>query len=110
MKYWHRLTHKFSRKQLEGQLALTRAYQAVFRGSPDRVQQEMVLADLAAHSGFYQVSPHDVSSSSLAYREGRRSLFGVITGHLSLSPDDVLAIENAARHEAIDNSNNNQEF
>lgn len=106
MKFWGRLTRKYTRKTAEGQLVLTNAYQAVFRGNPSHEQQQMVLADLAAQSGFYQISSDDVSSSRLRYREGRRAVFAIIFGHLSLSPDDIHALENAARHEAIDNSNN----
>lgn len=101
MKYWHRLTRKWSKETTTGNLVLSRAYRAVFRGSPDREQQEMVLADLAAQCGFYQASPEDVNPTALAYREGKRAAFAEIFGHLSLGPDDMTALENAARREAV---------
>lgn len=106
MKYWHRLTRKYSKKTNEGNLVLSRAYRAVFRGHPDQSQQEMVLADLAAQCGFYQVSPEGTDSTMLAYREGKRAAFAEIFGHLSLSPDDMTALENAARRETIGYADN----
>lgn len=102
MRFWERLTRKYTRQRRDGQYVLSRAYQEVFRGSPDRNQQQMVLADLAAATGFYRVSPASANSTELAYREGQRAAFAHIFGHLSLSPDDMGALENAARHEALD--------
>lgn len=78
------------------------AYRAVFDGRSTEAQREIVLADLAAQSGFYRVT---VPSPALADRdlwfaEGRRSMFAEIFAHLSLADDDVKALENAARREA----------
>lgn len=84
---------------MRGRLALTLAYREVFRGKPTKEQQQMVLADLMAKSGWNQVSS-GVSSEELWRREGMRSFFGVIFGHLSLAPNDVFELENAARLEA----------
>jgi len=98
----HRLTRKHSRRTNEGKLRLLQAYRSVFQGQPSRQQQDMVLADLAAQSGFYKVSHESVSSSALTYREGKRALFAQIFSALSLSPNDMSQLENAARHEAID--------
>lgn len=81
------------------QHTLSEAYNAVFLGNPSTNQQQMVLADLMARSGWNQVSSR-VSSEELWRREGMRSLFGVIFGHLSLAPDDLFDLENAARKEA----------
>jgi hypothetical protein len=78
---------------------LTDAYRQVFQGRPTTQQQQMVLADLMAKSGWNQVSS-GVSSEELWRREGMRSLFGVVFGYLSLAPDDLFDLENAARKEA----------
>lgn len=86
--------HSWSAKQ-----RLTLAYRAVFQGSPSKEQQEIVLADLMAKSGWNQVSS-GVSSEELWRREGKRSLFGEVFSHLSLAPDDLFDLENAARKEA----------
>lgn len=100
--FWHRISQKFQRRDLEAQIALTRAYRQVFYGNPDRAQQQMVLADLAARSGYYKVlSPRSASDKDLWFSEGNRHLFGVIFGHLSMTPEDVAGLENAARHEAM---------
>jgi len=106
MNYWHRLTRRWSIKTSEGQLVLSRAYRAVFRGSPDKQQQEIVLADLAAKCGFYLVSPEDTDKTVLAYREGKRAAFAEIYGHISLAPEDMTALENAARRETLGYTDN----
>jgi hypothetical protein len=80
------------------QLTLSAAYKEVFQGKPSREQQEIVLADLMAKSGWNQVSS-GVSSEELWRREGMRSLFGVVFSHISLAPDDLFDLENAARKE-----------
>jgi RNA-binding protein YlmH len=79
---------------------LASAYQNVFKGSPDQEQQELVLADLAAQSGFYKVSHSSLSSDALRQQEGKRELFGHIFAMLAMSAEDKHALEIAARHEA----------
>jgi hypothetical protein len=86
-------------KTLGAQHTLSSAYNAVFLGNPSTDQQQIVLADLMSRSGWNQVSS-SVSSEELWRREGMRSLFGVIFGHISLAPDDLFDLENAARIEA----------
>jgi RNA-binding protein YlmH len=81
-------------------LAKVRAYQNVFKGSPDQAQQALVLADLAAQSGFYKVSHSSLSGDALRQQEGKRELFGHIFAMLALSPADMHALEIAARQEA----------
>jgi hypothetical protein len=79
---------------------ITEAYRAVFQtGASTEQQRQMVLADLMSKSGWNQVSS-GVSSEELWRREGMRSLFGVIFGNISLAPDDLFDLENAARKEA----------
>jgi hypothetical protein len=86
-------------KGLTAELRRTEAYRAVFHGSPSREDQEIVLADLLAKSGFNAVSDETVSSDALRYREGRRSFYSEVFAYLSLSPSDVTALQNAARLE-----------
>jgi len=80
---------------------LGQAYRAVFSGSPSREDQEIVLADLAYHSGFAMVTPPDVSDAVLRHREGQRHLFSRIKQYLNLSPESVRELEIAAREEAV---------
>ncbi len=104
MNFWERLSRKFPRRthSAEAQLTLTRAYRSVFYGIPDRSQQQMVLADLQARCFWSQyTAPSGASSEELWYREGKRAAYGEIFAHLSLSPDDITALDNAARHETV---------
>lgn len=103
MNFWHHLSKRFPRrtKSSEAQLYLTTAYRAVFTGSPDRAQQQAVLADLLAKSGFQQVTGAEASDTQLRQTEGKRELFAVIFGHLSLSETDLAGLQNAARHEVV---------
>lgn len=80
---------------------LTRAYNNVFRGNPSKEDQDLVLVDLAYHSGFSMVSPSDVSDAELRTREGKRALFALIRSKLTLTPRDIDALDNAARREAM---------
>lgn len=102
MKLWAALSDRFpgrKRRSYEAALRLSQAYRAVFNGQPSREQQQIVLTDLHAQCGFTQVSPSNVASGELRYREGMRAAYALIHAHLTLSPDDVAAIENAARRE-----------
>ena len=84
----------------EAQLRLTQAYRNVFRGSPSPECQSIVLADLASHSRFYRVSSSSVHADTLRHQEGMRELYSHIFRHLSLAPDDLVSLENAARVES----------
>lgn len=103
MSFWKSISTLFpvrDARSTQAGLRLTQAYQAVFRGKPSEDDQHLVLADLSAKSGFYRVSREDVSSDALRQREGMRALYAHIFAYLSLNPDDVMALENAARREA----------
>lgn len=105
---WRSLVSKFGIKQARGyraSLELSQAYQAVFHGTPDKEQQEMVLADLQAKSGWNRVTPPTASSDKLRHQEGKRELYGVIHGHLRLSGEDLRNLEHAARLEAVADDN-----
>jgi len=92
----------------QAQSVLSHSYKAVFQGSPSSEQQQIVLADLMAKSGWLRFSSR-VSSEELWRREGMRSLFGEIFSHISLAPDDLFELENAARKEAALTLERNQE-
>jgi hypothetical protein len=94
------LVPEFQTNPLAAEVVLTEAYNAVFRGSPSKDQQMIVLADMLAKSGFAQVSPEDISPTALMYREGKREVFSNVFAYLSLSPSDRDALHNAARREA----------
>jgi hypothetical protein len=104
MSYWRSLSQIVPRKanseNYERAVRLTQAYKNVFTGNPSRDDQQVVLADLHALSGFQKVSPHGTTTEALWRIEGARTLYATIFAHLSLSDADVFALENAARHEA----------
>lgn len=79
---------------------LVGAYHEVFGKETESV--EMVLADLAAHTGFYQVEPPgvDMTAYQAGYRNGLRAAFGRLFSFLSLSDEQLRALEEAARAEA----------
>lgn len=63
---------------------------------------EIVLADLAAQTGFYMVEPPDADLSlyQAGYSAGQRAAFGRLFHFLSLSDEQLRALEEAARAEA----------
>ncbi len=103
MRSWQSLSRKFGirTKSMLAQYELGEAYRRVFKGNPSRADQETVLADLAAKMGWNQVTaPGVASNEQLWFNEGKRASFAFIFAQLSLSGDDVVALENAVRHEA----------
>jgi len=105
MRIWASLTKLLPDRQskpMEAELMIGAAYRNVFTGSPTSAEREAVLADLAAKSGFYQVTvpSQALTDRDLWHAEGKRTLFAEIFRHLSLAPEDVKALENAARRES----------
>lgn len=90
------------------ELRLARAYRAVF---PDRLTEdhELVLADLALQARATMVIPSTASSDELRHTEGMRHLYYHLRAFLNLSPEDISAIENAARREAAMSANDLQD-
>ncbi len=80
---------------------LTRAYRNLFDGRATKQEAQMVLADLANHSGFYQVLPPGAGVSELAEANGKRATFGRLFRFLRLSEEEVRGLEEAARQEAL---------
>ncbi len=77
---------------------LIAAYQNVLnRGGED---VELVLTDLAAFCGFFQVEQGGVAGEDLNHHAGRRAAFGRIFSFLSLSDSQLQAMEQASRDEA----------
>jgi len=79
---------------------LAEAYKAVFGKQSEDI--EIVLADLAAHTGFYLVEPPgaDLSPYQAGYSAGQRAAFGRLFHFLTLSDERMRSLEEAARAEA----------
>lgn len=82
----------------DADLRLINAYRSLFQVG--REDAEIVLADLATHCGFYQVEAAGVDGNDLNHQAGRRAAFGRIISFLSLSDDQLAAMEQASRDEA----------
>jgi hypothetical protein len=65
-------------------------------------QQEIVLADLADYTGYYRVEPPgaDLTAYQAAYSAGLRAAFGRVLHFLSLTDEQLAALEEAARRES----------
>lgn len=87
-------------KRMEKELRLAQAYRAVFCGSPTRDDQQIVLADMLANSGFCKVTGFKETSRTIWYVEGMRAMYASVWRHLSLSDADIRELENAARVES----------
>jgi hypothetical protein len=61
----------------------------------------MVLADLAANCRWNQITQPQTAEQTIWFNEGKRAAFAVVFQHLSLTYEDIEALENAARHEAL---------
>ena len=90
-----------NRKEYEAEYKLTGAYRRVFMGSPSKQDQEMVLADMLAFSGFSRASDENVTNNLLLMREGRRQLYARLFSFLNMGTEAIQALELAARMESI---------
>lgn len=79
---------------------LVAAYAEVFGKKSEAV--EIVLSDLATYTGFYKVEPPngDLTAYQAGYTNGLRAAFGRLFQFLTLSEDQLRALEEAARQEA----------
>lgn len=80
------------------QLRLTRAYRSVFLKDEE---SQIVLADLAKASGYYQVAGPGTSGDDRAFADGARDVFARILGRLRMTDAELVALEEAARAEAL---------
>lgn len=101
--FWSALAHRFARRnQAQAQIRLADAYKAVFQGpTATREDREIVLSDLAAYTKFFMFHPSAVSDAELRFVEGMRSVFGHINGQLTMTPQNLEALQRAARADAV---------
>lgn len=78
---------------------LVEAWHSLSKGSGTVEDFEIVLVDLAAASGYFDITPSGVSSDTLRHNEGRRELFARISFLLGLKGDALAALMEAASHE-----------
>ena len=76
------------------------AYRALFDGRGDKTTAEIVLADLAVFSRFYNVTPGNASDGVRAYNEGGRRVFLRIHEILCMSESELAGLYEAARRES----------
>ena len=79
----------------KAQRMLQQSYEHLFEGNGTPDEAEIVLSDLARHSGYYNTAEPTVTPNELLYREGKRALFGRILQFLNL-PDEARDQLNAA--------------
>ena len=104
MTYWISLASLMPlgrRRGAQATQTLTQAYRNLFDAKATRREAQMVLADLASHSGFYQMAAPGASTGELAEANGKRTVYGRLFRFLRLSDDEVRALEEAARQEAL---------
>ena len=86
-----------SRRGAKARGKLAAAYREVFKLG--REEAEIVLADLAAFSGFYRVTYP--GAGDLAFNEGMRAVYGHIFRFLRMTDQEIRELEEAARYEAV---------
>jgi hypothetical protein len=99
---WRSLSSVFApglRRRLQARAGLGAAYRRLFSGSGSKADAEMVLADLASHTGFYRVT--EPGAGSLDFAEGKRAVFGRLFRFLRMTEAEIEALEEAARAEAL---------
>lgn len=97
---WRTLARQKAAQPAQSEQALCTAYRDVFGVKKESVQ--LVMADLAAFTGFYQVVPQGTPNEALQYQEGSRAAFARIYHFLSLTDEQLMALEQAARSESGD--------
>ncbi len=101
---WRSLSSSFAmgwRRRVQARLFLTQSYRRLFSGRGSKSDAEAVLADLANHTGFYRVTEPGGASGFLDFAEGKRAVYGRVFRFLRMSADEVAALEEAARAEAL---------
>lgn len=99
---WRSLASRFppgQRRRAQARASLASAYRRLFAGHGSKADAEIVLADLANHSGFYRVT--EPGAGSLEYAEGKRAVYGRVFRFLRMSEAETAALEESARAEAV---------
>jgi len=74
---------------------LVAAYEAFMRGAASREDAELILVDLAVHSGYFHVSERSSSGTEMAYDAGSRAVFARIMFMLNLPMDRIADLQRA---------------
>lgn len=112
MNLWQWLSRKFPGRSrgTEAYAHLAGCYQRVLMpgSTATNEDKQIVLADLANKSGFYRVSGPGFSAEDRAFADGMRATYGAIHAFLRMTDDERRSLEEAARHEAqVDAEQNN---
>lgn len=75
------------------------AYQALFAGTGSKEDAELVLRDLEAFSGFWEVTTADTPDGESKFAEGQRSVFGRIQALTRVSEATLDALDAAQQRE-----------
>ena len=94
-----RISDKF-RRGAQSELALSGSYARVFGGTPTVDDCQIVLADLANASGFFQVSGPTVSEAERAFADGKRAVMSRILKYTNMPAAMRQQLEQAAYMEA----------
>jgi hypothetical protein len=108
-----RLFNRSLRRSNQARDRLRSAYVAVFSGNGKQEDAELVLADLANYSRYYQVPSERAILSKqvdLSYRQGQRVVFARILRFLEMPEAQAKALEEAARSESIADQEHKQEI
>ena len=101
---WRNLSTSYApglRRRLQARFGLAAAYRRVFSGRGSKADSELVLADLANAAGFYRVTEPEHGADRIAFQEGKRALFGRVFRFLRMTDEETVALEEAARAEAL---------
>ena len=94
-----RISDMFRRgAQSENELSL--CYARVFSATGTQADCQIVLADLANASGFFQVSGPTVSDTQRAFADGKRAMMSRIMRYVNMPPQMRMQLEQAAMMEA----------
>lgn len=99
---WRSLNRHFPvgfRRRVQARFALAQAYRRLFSGHGSKADGEVVLSDLANHTGFYRVT--EPGAGALDFAEGKRAVYGRVFRFLRMSDEEVASLEEAARAEAL---------
>lgn len=80
-------------------VTLVEAWKRLSTGHASVDDFEIAMADLAAYSGVFAVTPFDASDAELRHREGRRDLMARILFLVGLSSEAMTALREAAAQE-----------